>query len=401
MTHRDHRNDWEPVPQERAAHERGWQDVLELLAEHGFDGLAQALQILFNEAMKLERSAVLDAAPYERTPRRRGHANGFKPKALQTRVGRLELAVPQTRGVEFYPTALERGARSERALKVAVAEMYLQGVSTRKVTAVMEELCGREVTSTQVSRAVRLLDEELTAWRDRPLGETTYLLLDARYEKVRVNGSVVSCALLVAVGITPDGQRTILGLSVSLSEAEVHWRELLSSLQARGMHGVRLVVSDDHAGLGAAREARLPGVPWQRCQFHLAKNMLDYLPPGLSQSEASADLRSVFNAVNRLEAERLLGLMVKKYAAAAPKLAAWLEKNVPEGLTVFDFPLEHRRRLRTNNGLERLNREIKRRTRVASLFPNEASLLRLATAVLMEVDEEWQTEKRYLSKQTT
>jgi transposase-like protein len=401
MTHRDHRNDWEPVPQERAAHERGWQDVLELLAEHGFDGMAQALQILFNESMKLERSAVLDAAPYERTPRRRGHANGFKPKVLQTRVGRLELAVPQTRGVEFYPTALERGARSERALKVAVAEMYLQGVSTRKVTAVMEELCGREVTSTQVSRAVRSLDEELTAWRDRPLGETSYLLLDARYEKVRVNGTVVSCALLVAVGITPAGQRTILGLSVSLSEAEVHWRELLASLQERGMHGVRLVVSDDHAGLGAAREARLPGVPWQRCQFHLAKNMLDYLPPGLSQSEASADLRAVFNAASRIEAERLLDLMVKKYAAPAPKLAAWLEKNVPEGLTVFDVPLEHRRRLRTNNGLERLNREIKRRTRVASLFPNEASLLRLATAVLMEVDEEWQTEKRYLSKQTT
>jgi putative transposase len=401
MTHRDHRNDWEPVPQERAAHERGWQDVLELLAECGFDGLAQALQILFNEAMKLERSAVLEAAPYERTPRRRGHANGFKPKALQTRVGRLELAVPQTRGVAFYPTALERGARSERALKVAVAEMYLQGVSTRKVTAVMEQLCGREVTSTQVSRAVQALDEELTAWRHRSLGEITYLLLDARYEKVRVAGSVVSCALLVAVGITPDGQRTILGLSVSLSEAEVHWRDLLASLQERGMHGVRLVVSDDHAGLGAAREARLPGVPWQRCQFHLAKNMLDYLPLGLSQSEASADLRAVFNAANRLEAERLLDLMVKKYAAVAPKLAAWLEKNVPEGLTVFDFPLEHRRRLRTNNGLERLNREIKRRTRVASLFPNEVSLLRLATAVLMEVDEEWQTEKRYLTKQTT
>ena len=279
--------------------------------------------------------------------------------------------------------------------------MYLQGVSTRKVTAVMEELCGREVTSTQVSRAVRLLDEELTAWRDRPLGETTYLLLDARYEKVRVNGSVVSCALLVAVGITPDGQRTILGLSVSLSEAEVHWREFLAALQARGMHGVRLVVSDDHAGLGAAREACLSGVPWQRCQFHLAKNMLDYLPPGLSQSEASTDLRAVFNAANRTEADRLLGLMVKKYAAPRTKLAAWLEKNVPEGLTVFDFPLEHRRRLRTNNGLERLNREIKRRTRVASLFPNEASLLRLATAVLMEVDEEWQTEKRYLPRATT
>jgi hypothetical protein len=251
MTHRDHRNDWESVPQERAPHERGWSDVLEILAECGFDGLAQALEILFNEAMKLERSAVLEAQPYERSERRRGYANGFKPKRLETRVGRLALAVPQTRGVAFYPTALERGARSERALKVAVAEMYLQGVSTRKVTAVMEELCGREVTSSQVSRAVQSLDEELTVWRTRPLGEITYLLLDARYEKVRVGGSVVSCALLVAVGITPDGQRTILGLSVSLSEAEVHWRELLASLQERGLHGVRLVVSDDHAGLGA------------------------------------------------------------------------------------------------------------------------------------------------------
>ncbi|MFZ0792100.1 MAG: IS256 family transposase [Chromatiaceae bacterium] len=400
MTHRDHRIEWEPVPQERAAHDTGWQDVLDVLADHGFQGLAEALQILFNEVMKVERSAVLEARPYERTPRRRGYANGFKPKTLQTRVGPLALAVPQTRGVEFYPTALERGARSERALKLAVAEMYLQGVSTRKVSAVMEELCGLEVTSTQVSRAMQMLDDTLTAWRERPLGEITYLMLDARYEKVRLNGTVVSCALLVAVGIAPDGRRTILGLSVSLSEAEVHWRDFLAQLQQRGMHGVRLVVSDDHAGLGAAREARLAGVPWQRCQFHLAKNMLDYLPPSLSQSEASADLRAVFNAANRTEAERLLDLMVKKYAGPVPKLAAWLEKNVPEGLTVLDFPLEHHRRLRTNNGLERLNREIKRRTRVASLFPNEASLERLATAVLMEIDEEWQTEKRYLPKQT-
>src|SRR3990172_1263534 len=315
MTHHDHRNGFEFEAQADLTPPGGFQEILELLADRGFEGMAQAMQTLFNEAMKLERSQVLGARPYERTPERRAYANGYKPKTAHSRVGGLELAVPQARGVEFYPSAVERGTRSERALSLAVAEMYLQGVSTRKVTAVMEELCGREVTSTQVSRAVRALDEELTAWRDRPLGETTYLLLDARYEKVRVNGSVVSCALLVAVGITPDGQRTILGLSVSLSEAEVHWRELLASLQERGMHGVRLVVSDDHAGLGAAREARLPGVPWQRCQFHLAKNMLDYLPPGLSQDEASADLRSVFNAANRVEADRLLNLMVKKYAA--------------------------------------------------------------------------------------
>lgn len=355
MAHHTQFSELEPLSQLPATPPDAWQDVLELLAEHGFEGMARAIEMLLNEAMKMERSAVLEAAPYQRTPRRQGYANGFKPKRVQTRVGRLELAVPQTRGIEFYPSALERGVRSERALKLAVAEMYLQ----------ME-----------------------------------YLLLDARYEKVRVNGTVVSCALLVAVGITPEGRRTILGASVSLSEAEVHWREFLASLQARGLHGVRLMASDDHAGLAEARQARFPGVPWQRCQFHLAENMLQYVPPGISQEEVSGDLRAVFDAPNRSEAERLLDRMVRKYAEPAPKLAEWLESNVPEGLTVFDFPAEHRRRLRTINCLERLNREIKRRTRVATLFPNEDSLLRLATAVLMETDEEWQTEKRYLPRRS-
>jgi len=398
MTHREHHNEFDPVPEERTPHEQGWHDVLTLLMDHGFDGLANAMQILMNESMKLEREAALGAQRYERTSTRRGHANGFKPKTVETRLGRLELSVPQTRGVAFYPSALERGTRSERALKLAIAEMYVQGVSSRKVTAVMQELCGLDVTSMDVSRAVQSLDEEFQKWRQRPLGEITYLLLDARYEKIRVSGMVVSCALLIAIGITPEGQRTVLGVSVSLSEAEVHWREFLASLQERGLHGVRLIVSDDHQGLKAALQARFAGVLWQRCQFHLAKNMLAYVPPGLSQEEASAELRAVFNAPNRAEADRLLGMMVQKHQAAAPKFTAWLECNVPEGLTVFNFPPEHWRRLRTNNGLERLNREIKRRTRVATLFPNEASLLRLATAVLMETDEEWQTEKRYLPK---
>jgi transposase-like protein len=404
MTHHQQANDRElgcqPESWDDEGPPRGWDDLLELLCDHGFEGMAQAMQLLLNEAMKLERSAVLGARPYERTPLRRGQANGFKPKTVETRLGPLELRVPQARGVAFYPSALERGQRSERALKLAIAEMYVQGVTTRKVTAVMEELCGLEVTSSQVSRAVQALDAELRAWRERELGEIPYVLLDARYENVRVGGVVVRCALLIAVGITPDGRRTILGLSVSLSEAEVHWRDFLATLQARGLHGVKLIVSDDHAGLRAALTARLPGVKWQRCQFHLAKNLLDYIPPNVSQKEASSELRGVFNAPNRVEADRLLELMVRKYQAVAPKLAAWLEENVPEGLTVFDFPVEHRRRLRTNNGLERLNREIKRRTRVATQFPNESSLLRLATAVLMETDEEWQSEKRYLPQIT-
>jgi transposase-like protein len=386
----------ETVPQE--GQERGWQDVLTLLADQGFEGFANAMQILLNEAMKLEREMVLGAERYQRTPTRRGYANGFKRKTVKTRLGALDLAVPQARGIEFYPSALERGTRSERALKLAIAEMYVQGVSSRKVTAVMQELCGLNVTSMDVSRAVRALDEEFQKWRARPLGEIVYLLLDARYEKVRVAGTVVSCALLIATGITAEGQRTVLGVSVSLSEAEVHWREFVGSLQQRGMHGVQLIVSDDHEGLKAALRARLAGVPWQRCQFHLAQNLLAYVPPSLSQEEASRDLRAVFNAPNRTEADRLLAMTVTKYETAAPKLADWLELNVPEGLTVFAFPPEHRRRLRTNNMLERLNRELKRRTRVATLFPNEASLLRLATAVLMETDDEWQTEKRYLPK---
>ena len=404
MTHQPQPNERDATFQQDSWHDEvppgSWSDLLELLCDHGFAGMAQAMQVLLNEALKLERSAVLGARPFERTPLRRGQANGFKPKTVETRLGALELRVPQTRGVPFYPSALEKGQRRERALKLAIAEMYVQGVTTRKVTAVMEELCGLEVTSTQVSRAVQALDEELTQWRERELGEIPYVFLDARYEKVRVNGVVVSCALLVAIGITPAGHRTVLGLSVSLSEAEVHWRDFLASLQARGLHGLQLVVSDDHAGLQAAVATRLAGVKWQRCQFHLSQNLLDYLPPNVSQEEASAELRGVFNAPSRAEAERLLALMVKKYAPNSKKLAAWLETSVPEGLTVFDFPVEHRRRLRTNNSLERLNREIKRRTRVATQFPNEASLLRLAAAVLMETDEEWQSDKRYLSQVT-
>lgn len=374
--------------------------MIQALDEHGFDGLARALEILFNEAMKIERSAALGAQPYERSEQRRGYANGFKPKTLATRVGRLELEIPQTRGVEFYPQSLERGVRSERALKLAVAEMYVQGVSTRKVTEITSELCGLEVSSSQVSRAAQLLDEELDSWRSRSLGKLPYLLLDARYEKVRHGGSIVDCAVLVATGVLPDGKRTVLGVSVSLSEAEVHWREFLASLVERGLHGVELITSDAHEGLKAARQAVFPGVPWQRCQFHLQQNAAAYVPKVEMRIAVAADLRGVFNAPDQAEAERLLKLMLDKYRPIAPRLAEWLEENVPEGLTVFTRPAAHRRRLRTTNLIERLNKEIHRRTRVATLFPNEASLLRLVSAVLVEVDQEWQTGIRYLNPET-
>lgn len=372
-------------------------DLVELLAEHGFDGMAQAITILFNEAMKLERTESLGAALYERSEHRRGYANGYKPKTIRTRVGAITVNVPQARGVEFYPSTLERGERSERALKLAVAEMYVQGVSTRKVAAITEELCGFQVSSTQVSRAAQLLDEELAQWRSRPLGETPYLILDARYEKIRHGGSVVDCAVLLAIGITPDGKRSVLGVSVSLSEAEVHWREFLASLGERGMHGVQLITSDDHAGLKAARKAVLPGIPWQRCQFHLHQNAMHYVPKVSMRKQVAADIRNVFDAPDRTAAERLLKQTLTKYQKSAPKLAAWLEENIPQGLTVFAFPAAHRRRLRTTNMLERVNKEIKRRTRVATLFPNDDSLLRLVSAVLIEISEDWETGKVYLN----
>lgn len=370
--------------------------VVELLSENGLSQMAEVVRILLNEAMRVERSQVLEAEPYQRSEKRRGYANGYKPKTVATRLGEIEFQVPQARDVEFYPSALEKGLRSERALKVAIAEMYVQGVSTRKVTGVMEQLCGLQVSSTQVSRAAKLLDQELTAWRNRPIGETPYLILDARYEKVRHGGSVVSCAVLIAVGVGEDGRRSVLGVSVSLSEAEVHWREFLASLQERGLHGVQLIVSDNHAGLKAAREARFAGVPWQRCQFHLQQNAGKFVPRVSMRADVAADLRAVFDAPDREEANRRLDMAVKKYEKTAPKLAAWLQESVPEALTVFALPAAHRRKLRTSNLLERLNKEIKRRTRVATLFPNEAALLRLVSAVLMEVSEEWETEKIYL-----
>ncbi len=286
--------------------------------------------------------------------------------------------------------------RSERALKCAIAEMYVKGVSTRKVTAVMSELCGLEVSSTQVSRATRLLDEELNEWRNRPLGEVPYVFLDARYEKVRHGGAVVSCAVLMAFGVDESGHRTVLGVSVSLSEAEVHWRDFFAGLQARGLSGVRLLISDDHAGLKAAREARFSGLPWQRCQFHLQQNAGHYVPRLEMRREVATDLRALFESTDRLDAERRLRQTVDKYAQRAPKLSAWLEANVADSFTVFTFPPTHRRRLRTSNLMERVSKELKRRTRVATLFPNEASLLRLVSAVLMQISEEWETEKTYL-----
>lgn len=374
-------------------------DLLQLLIdpEAGDSRFTAVLRLLLNEAMKIERTAALGAQPYERSEERTGYANGFKPKTLVTRLGPLELEVPQVRGgVDFYPSALERGVRSERALKLAIAEMYVQGISTRKVTQVLEQLCGLEISSTQVSRCAELLDAELEQWRQRPLDEISYLVLDARYEKVRQTGSVVSCAVLSAIGIDAQGRRSVLGVSVSLSEAEVHWREFLGSLQGRGLHGVQLIVSDNHAGLKAACAARFTGVAWQRCQFHLMQNAMHLVTRQHQKTEVAEGLRSVFNAPDQAEAQRRLLLLVQQYEKSMPKLSQWMDENIVEGLAIFALPVAHRRYLRTTNMLERVHKEIKRRTRVATLFPNEASLLRLVSAVLAETSQEWECGKVYL-----
>ena len=371
-------------------------ELLEQIADQGLDILPELIRTVINTAMQIERQQFLNAEPYERSPERRGHANGYKPKTVTTRVGQVSFDVPQVRDSSFYPQALEKGLPSERALKLALAEMYVQGVSTRRVAAITEKLIGMEVTSAQVSRAVAELDQQLQAWRERPLGRTKYLWLDARYEKVRVDGIVRDIAVLMATGLNLDGKREVLGVSSSLNEAEIHWRSFLESLTQRGLTGVELITSDDHAGLKKARIAIFGGVPWQRCQFHLQQNAQAYVPRRALKSEVAADIRAVFNARHRQEAEELLALVVQKYAKIAPDLAGWMEENIPEGLTVFSFPEKHRRRLRTTNGLERLNREIRRRTRVAVLFPNSASCLRLVTAIVMEISEDWQTGRTYI-----
>jgi putative transposase len=378
-------------------HGSAFNDAMELLIENGFDGMADVLRILLNEAMKIEREQALLAGPYQRTSDRKGYANGYKPKTVDTRMGRITVDVPQVRGdVEFYPSALEKGCRSERALKVAIAEMYVKGISTRRVTGVLEKMCGLEISSTQVSRAAKILDEELDKWRNRSLDEYPYLILDAHYEKVRQNGSVRSCAVFTAIGINTDGKREIIGVSVSLSEAEVHWREFLKSLLNRGLHGVRLITSDDHSGLKAARQSLFNGVPWQRCQFHLQRNAQSYVPKKTMQKEVKDSLADIFAAPCGELAHTRLSFYVEKYAEIAPKLSGWMEENLAEGLTVFEFPQAHRRRMRTTNPLERLHEEINRRTNVARIFPNEASLIRLVSAIEMEISEDWVAGKRYL-----
>ena len=369
--------------------------ILQPILEHGRDGLAEAVRLLLNEAMRIERGQALGAGHYERNSNRVDYANGYKPKTVQSVLGEMTLEVPQTRSGNFYPGCLEKGLRSDRAISLAMAEMYINGVSTRKVTNVLEKMCGLEVTAMQVSRASKILDDEFELWRKRPLGCVRYLLLDARYEKVRVDKTVRDCALLTAYGVRDDGSRSVLGVSVELSEAEAHWRKFMNSLVERGISGLKMITSDDHSGLKAARISVFPSVPWQRCQFHLQQNASAHIPRKSMQEEAHADIRNIFNMPSKEEAERLLKLTVAKYQDNASDLSAWLERDLPEGFTIFGItPVSARKKLRTTNMVEFQNKELKKRTRTIRVFPNKESLLRIATALLIELDEAWQSESK-------
>jgi transposase-like protein len=379
-------------------------ELINLLLHDGLgEGLPKIAEMLMNAAMLMERSKHLGVGPYERGEQRNGQANGFKPRSFHTSIGGLKLATPQVRGSEipFRTSLLEKGSRSDRSLKAAISSMYLQGVSTRRVSAVMGELCGFEVSSTQVSNLTAELDGEFEKWRNRPLPEISHLFADGTYYKVRIDGSVRDCATLLAIGIRRDnGKRLILGVSCAISEAEVHWRDFFTSLKQRGIGIPDSITSDAHEGLRAALRATLNSSPWQRCQFHLQQNAQAYVPTKDLKQKVAEDIRRIFNAEDRPHAEAKLAEFVVSYEKSAPKLATWAEHNIPEGLTVFSFPDAIHLRLRTSNMCETLNSQIKRRTRVVGLFPNEASLLRLVTGVIIEISEEWETGKIYLQPQT-
>lgn len=372
-------------------------EILEDFARNGISELREYLERMLNELMVSEREEAVGAAPYERTLDRKGYCNGFKDKKLLTRTGELNLKVPQVRGIDFYPSCLEKGERVEQAIKLTLAEAYLQGVSTRKMKSLTEELCGKEISSTQVSRLAKVLDEEVQKFKTRKLGRYRYLFLDAQYEKVRHEGSVRSLAVLKVIGINEEGTREVLGVSCGLSEAEVHWRTFLEDLVSRGLCGIKLITSDDHSGLRKALQAVFPSVKWQRCLFHLAQNAMAYAPNKKLKQEIAKAVRDIYQAIDKEEAIERLKKVVEHFKGRAEKFCTWLEENFIEGLTFFDFSESHWKRIRTVNIVERINQEQKRRTKAVRLFPNVESCERLVVTIAMRIHEEWSVGNRYLT----
>jgi len=357
-------------------------------------GLVQgALQAI----LEVEMTAHLGAERYERVDARSGHRNGSKPRQLHTRVGTLELRVPQDREGTFSTELFSRYQRTEQALVVTLMEMYVQGVSTRKVAAITEQLCGTAFSKSQVSALAGRLDAELAAWRERPLtaARYPYVVVDARYEHVRIDGRVVSQGVLIVAGVRDDGRREILAVEVADTESEATYEALFRQLKVRGLRGVEVVTSDDHAGLRAAIARHFQGASWQRCQVHFARNLAGRVGTK-HRKRLGADLRGVFAAASAAQARAAARACAAEWRGSHPHVAAVLEEELEDCLACYHAPAPHRVRVRTTNGLERFNQELKRRTRVVRIFPNRAALLRLVTALAMEQSEEWVSGRRYL-----
>ncbi len=361
------------------------------------DFLKPLVQEVLQQVLEAEMDEALGADRHERTAGRLGYRSGHYRRNLVTRVGRLELRVPQDRQGRFSTELFSRYQRSEQALVSALAEMYVQGVSTRKVKAVTEELCGHEFSASTVSEINQGLDARLAEFAGRRLEEAyPYLIVDARYEKVREAGLIRSRAVQIAIGINWDGRREVLGVELANRETESSWRKFLEGLRQRGLHGVEFVVSDDHAGLRRAIQELLPEAAWQRCYVHFLRNALDYLPRK-ADDDCLTELRWLYDRQNLQEARRDLAAWLQKWQGKYPKLCDWVENNIEDTLTFYRLPREHHKHLKSTNMLERLNEELKRRTHVVRIFPNEASCLRLTRALAAETHEDWIEATRYLN----
>lgn len=374
----------------------GARELKELLFEDK-DLLRSLMKQALEQVLEAEMSEALAAGKSERTEGRLGYRSGYYGRSLITRLGKLELRVPQDRQGRFRTEVFARYQRSEKALVHAVMEMYIQGVSTRKVKAITEELCGHEFSASTVSEMVSKLDEELDAFARRPLEEEyPYLILDARYEKVRESGTVRSQAVLVAIGINREGRRCVLGVELASRESVTSWKELLLGLRQRGLRGVEFVVSDDHAGLRRAIAEVLTEASWQRCYVHFLRNALDYLPRK-GGDDCLMELRWLYDRRDLEEARRDLAAWLSKWTGRYPKLCFWVEENIDSTLSFYRLPREHHKHLKSTNMLERLMEELKRRTLVVRIFPNDKSCLRLVRALAVEIHENWIEAIRYLN----
>ncbi|MDE0342105.1 MAG: IS256 family transposase [Deltaproteobacteria bacterium] len=359
--------------------------------------LREGLRGYLQEVLESEMTALLGASKNERVETRVGYRSGYYERSLVTRVGALELRVPQDRNGCFSTSVFERYQRSEKALVAALVEMYVQGVSTRKVRQVTEELCGHSFSASTISSLVRRLDGQLAAFARRRLEEPyPYLILDARYERVREDGVIGSQAVLVALGIDWDGRRQVLAVELANRESRSSWKDFLVALKERGLDGVEFVVSDDHAGLRKALSEILPQAAQQRCYVHFLRNALDHMPRK-RDDDCLQELRWLYDRRNLEEARSDLAAWLSRWQARYPKLTNWVEETIEETFAFYRLPLQHHKHLKSTNMLERVNQEIKRRTHIVRVFPNGESCLRLVRALAIEIHEDWLEANRYLN----